>query len=112
MRPGEVQHWRLLAATSGETLLVAIPGLPMNVIANDGETIPNMLTLPSGTPYTMGSGQRVDLLIQAPLSAGTFTLESLPITTTSSSVTPQGIAPEVHTAKNNEDFPEPNATRR
>jgi len=110
MRPGEVQHWRLLAATSGETLLVAIPGLPMNVIANDGETIPKMLTLPSGTPYTMGSGQRVDLLIQAPLNAGTFTLQSLPITTTSSSVTPQGIAPEVHTAKNNEDFPEPNAT--
>ena len=65
MRPGEVQRWRLLDAAAGETLVVVLQGHSLNIIANDGITVPHMRTLRAGVPYVMGAGQRVDLLVKA-----------------------------------------------
>jgi FtsP/CotA-like multicopper oxidase with cupredoxin domain len=104
MRPGEVQRWRMLNAAAGETLLVALQGHPLNVIANDGITVPNTVVVPVGTPYTMGAGQRVDVLVQAG-SPGTYLLQALDPGVTLASVTPQGIDPQLRPAHTSGDFP-------
>jgi FtsP/CotA-like multicopper oxidase with cupredoxin domain len=106
MRPGEVQRWRLLNASSGENLLVALRDHSLHVIANDGITVPTMLTLAPGTPYTLGTGQRADVLVQAG-SPGTYRLESLALQT-AASVSPQGLAPAPRIARISGDFPAPN----
>jgi FtsP/CotA-like multicopper oxidase with cupredoxin domain len=76
MRPGEVQRWRVLNAASGETLVVALQGHSLNIIASDGITVPEMRTLGLGVPYVMGVGQRVDLLVTAG-SPGAYLLQTL-----------------------------------
>ena len=103
MHPGEVQRWRMLNAAAGETLLV-VQGHPLNVIANDGITVPNTVVVPVGTPYTMGAGQRVDVLVQAG-SPGTYLLQALDPGVTLASVTPQGIDPQLRPAHTSGDFP-------
>ena len=108
MRPGEVQRWRMLNASSGENLLVALQGHAFNVIQNDGVTIPTMLTMPVESPYTMGAGQRADVLVQAG-EPGTYLVQAL-AQTGSYSVTPQGIAPGVRQAHISGDMPTPNFT--
>jgi FtsP/CotA-like multicopper oxidase with cupredoxin domain len=97
MRPGEVQRWRLLAAGSGEIFVVALCNNPqitpqhpqcvvppggstvprLNIIANDGITIPKMRPLAPGDPYVMGSGQRADLLVKAGPAGNTYYLMAL-----------------------------------
>ena len=104
MRPGEVQRWRMLNASSGETILVVLQGHDLNVIANDGITVPNMVVVPAGTPYTLGAGQRVDVLVRAG-SPGNYLLQALNPSTTIASVTPQGVAPQLRPAHTSGDFP-------
>jgi FtsP/CotA-like multicopper oxidase with cupredoxin domain len=53
IRPGEVQRWRLLNATDGDNLLVALQGHGLNIIAMDGITVANMYRLGVGTPVVM-----------------------------------------------------------
>ncbi len=103
MRPGEVQRWRLLDAASGETLPIALEGHSLNVIANDGINVLEMLTLDTGEPYVMGAGNRVDVLVKAG-EPGTYQLQVLN-PGGSYSVTPQGIAPGPRTARIGNDFP-------
>jgi FtsP/CotA-like multicopper oxidase with cupredoxin domain len=105
MRPGEVQRWRLLDAASGETLPIALEGHSLHVLANDGINIPEMLTLPVNTPYVMGAGNRVDLLIKAG-EPGTYKLQILD-PSSSYSITPQGTAPGPRRARIGLDFPTP-----
>jgi FtsP/CotA-like multicopper oxidase with cupredoxin domain len=76
MRPGEVQRWRWLAAGSGEPFIVALQGHALNVIANDGITVPRMRTLAPGEPYVMASGQRADVLVKAG-APGVYLLQTL-----------------------------------
>ncbi len=105
MRPGEVQRWRLLDGASGETLPIVLEGHELHVLANDGINIPEMITLPENTPYVMGAGNRVDLLIKAG-APGTYKLQTLPsLPSGSYSVTPQGIAPGVRRSRIGGDFP-------
>jgi FtsP/CotA-like multicopper oxidase with cupredoxin domain len=108
MRPGEVQRWRMLNASSGESLLVALQGHALNVIQNDGNTIPTMLTMPVESPYPLGAGQRGDVLVQAG-DPGTYLIQALD-QSGSYSVTPQGIAPGVRQAHISGDMPTPNFT--
>ncbi len=105
MRPGEVQRWRLLDAASGETLPIVLEGHELNVVANDGINVAEMITLPVNTPYVMGAGNRVDLLIKAG-EPGTYQLQVLDPAGTYS-VTPQGIAPGPRRARIGLDFPAP-----
>ena len=65
MRPGEVQRWRLLNASEGDNLLIALEGHGLNIVAMDGITVPNMYKLKPGNPVVMGPGQRMDVLVKA-----------------------------------------------
>jgi FtsP/CotA-like multicopper oxidase with cupredoxin domain len=110
MRPGEVQRWRLLNAAAGETLVVALQGHSLNIIANDGITVPQMRTLDPGVPYVMGAGQRADLLVQAG-QPGIYLLQALnPAPSDApgwSVVSGSGIDPAPRNARLSGDFPAP-----
>jgi FtsP/CotA-like multicopper oxidase with cupredoxin domain len=106
MRPGEVQRWRMLNAGSGETLLLALQGHRLNVLENDGINVQNLVTLAPGVPYVMGAGQRVDMMVQASQTPGTYLLQCLN-PTTNASVSPQGIAPAPRSSHISGDFPTP-----
>lgn len=105
MRPGEVQRWRMLDAASGDTLPIVLEGHELNVVANDGINVDEMITLPINTPYVMGAGNRVDLLIKAG-APGTYQLQVLD-PSGSYSITPQGIDPGPRRARIGLDFPAP-----
>ena len=106
MRPGEVQRWRLLNAVSGLTMIVALEDHSLNIIANDGITIPEMQTLDVNQSYALGAGNRVDVLIQAG-EPGTYLLQALDPTQNPVSVSPSGIDPAIRTARIGLDFPDP-----
>ena len=108
MRPGEVQRWRVLNAASGETLVVALQGHRLHIIANDGITVPEMRTLGPEVPYVMGVGQRVDLLVKAG-APGTYLLQTLDPGAPQgwSVVSGSGIDPAPRNARTSADFPSP-----
>lgn len=106
MHPGEVQRWRMLTGSEGGTVLVTLQDHALNVIANDGITIPEMLPVPAGTPIAMGSGERVDVLVQAG-NPGTYLLQALNPGSTVASVTPQGVDPQLRPNHTSGDFNPP-----
>ena len=115
MKPGEVVRCRMLNATVGETLALRIvatgtqrsSGLPMHLLAQDGLTLPTLMTLPEvGAPYILGAGNRADVLIKAPLYEGTFELRTYNTnpdgglgSAVSASISPQGIEPAARIAR-------------
>lgn len=105
MHPGEVQRWRLLNASVGENLLVALQGHGLNVIAMDGITTSAMITLSPDLPLVMSPGQRYDVLVKAG-APGTYRLEAQD-PATAASVSPSGIAPEPRNSRMSFDFPAP-----
>lgn len=105
MRPGEVQRWRLLDAAQGESLLLSLQGHDLNVVAMDGITTPNVVTVSSGTPLVIGPGQRYDVLVKAG-APGTYLLQAQS-PEMSASVTPSGIDPASRIERISFDFPCP-----
>ncbi len=88
MKPGEVVRCRFLNATVGETLALKIYetggggqrlfGLPMHLLAIDGLTMPDMVTMPFfGQPLILGGGNRADVLIKAPMEPGEYEIRTL-----------------------------------
>src|SRR5205807_530153 len=80
MRPGEVQRWRLLNATDGDNLQLVLngnQGLGFNVVAMDAITVPKTYHLAAGDPLVMGPGQRMDVMVKAPGTPGTYLLQTL-----------------------------------
>lgn len=114
MHPGEVQRWRLLNASEGDNLLVALEGHGLNVVAMDGITVPNMYELKPGKPLVMGPGQRMDVLVQAG-APGTYKLTTSDpssydadvVAHTMESVSPSGIEPAARTSRHSFDFTTP-----
>jgi len=112
MQPGEVQRWRLLNASDGDNLLVALQGHGLNIVAMDGITVGNMYQLQPGDPVVMGSGQRMDVLVKAG-SPGTYLLQTLDPGTDNiagkmcCSVSPSGIDPAPRMSRHSFDFPTP-----
>jgi FtsP/CotA-like multicopper oxidase with cupredoxin domain len=114
MRPGEVQRWRLLNASEGDNLLIALEGHGLNIIAMDGITVPNMYQLKPGSPIVMAPGQRMDVLVKAG-DPGTYKLQTLDPSTydekvvphTMASVSPSGIDAAARTSRHSFDFPVP-----
>ena len=105
MRPGEVQRWRLLAAGQGETLVLALQGHALNIVAMDGITVGKMISLPTKRPLVMGPGQRYDVLVKAG-APGKYLLQALdPFEP--ASVSPSGIDPAHRNARMSFDFPQP-----
>ncbi len=105
MRPGEVQRWRLLNATIGDNLVLALEGHGFNIIAMDGITVPKMYRLQPEAPIVLGPGQRIDFLVKAG-KRGTYRLQSID-PGTSVSVSPSGIDPEPRASRHSFDFPPP-----
>ncbi len=106
LRPQEVQRWRMLNAASGITLVISLQGAEFNVIALDGFSLPEMLTLPVGQPLILGAGNRADVLVKAPAS-GTYLLQAVDPLETMYSVSPQGVAPGIRQVRIGGDFPDP-----
>jgi FtsP/CotA-like multicopper oxidase with cupredoxin domain len=115
MRPGEVQRWRLLNASEGDNLLIALEGHGLNIVAMDGITVPSMYKLGPGDPVVMGPGQRMDVLVKAG-SPGTYKLQAQDPTSfvnigpgsfpqTMVSVSPSGVFPAARTSRHSFDFP-------
>jgi FtsP/CotA-like multicopper oxidase with cupredoxin domain len=119
MRPGEVQRWRLLNASEGDNLLIALEGHGLNIVAMDGITVPNMYKREPGEPVVMGPGQRMDVLVKAG-TPGTYKLQAQDPSAfvasgpgdaaamypqTMVSVSPSGIAPAARTSRHSFDFP-------
>jgi FtsP/CotA-like multicopper oxidase with cupredoxin domain len=123
MQPGEVQRWRLLNAIDGDNLqlvlvsnLVGQQGLGLNVVAMDGITVPQIYPLAPGDPLVMASGQRMDVMVQAPSMPGTYLLQALsPSGDIKTSISPyrdptnfpNGITPAAQPSRHSFDFPAP-----
>ncbi len=123
MQPGEVQRWRMLDAADGDNLqlvlvsnLVGQPGLGLNVVAMDGITVPKTYRLAPGDPLMIGPGQRMDVMVQAPSTPGTYLLQATDNNSgeIKSSVSPyrdsnfpNGITPAAQPSRHSFDFPSP-----
>ncbi len=105
MRPGEVQRWRMVDATTGGKISISLERHSLHVLANDGINQEEMITLDVEEPYVMGAGNRVDVLVKAG-QPGTYQLQVLD-PTGSYSITPQGIDPGPRVARIGLDFPAP-----
>ncbi len=106
MAPGEVQRWRFLNAASGETLVIALQGHALNIVANDGITVPTMQALAQGQPYVLGTGQRADVLVKAG-APGTYLVQALDPAAAPgwSVVSGSGIDPAPRNARLSADLP-------
>lgn len=105
MRPGEVQRWRILNAASGLTMVPALEGHSLSIIAQDGLNLPEVTELNEGEGFVMGAGNRVDFMVKAG-EPGTYLLQALDPTTTPRSVsTLAGIDPDARNARISMDFP-------
>jgi FtsP/CotA-like multicopper oxidase with cupredoxin domain len=105
MRPGEVQRWRLLNATEGDNLPVALQGHNLNIVAMDGITAANVNSLSAEAPVVVGPGQRYDVLVKAD-KPGTYLLQALdPFIP--ESVSPSGIDPDMRPSRHSADLPQP-----
>ena len=136
MQPGEVQRWRLLNATDSENFQLVFvseanpqqgPGL--NVVAMDGITVPKTYHLaatipmlpPPFTPVVadalvIGPGQRMDVMVKAPATPGTYLLRTIDPNSSQirASVSPyrdasfpNGIDPAWRMSRRSFDFPIP-----
>lgn len=70
MRPGEIERWRMLNATDGAFLLMALEGHRFHQIAHDGNPLTHVV---SEFNLMMGPGERNEVLIEAG-SPGTYEL--------------------------------------
>ena len=91
MQPGEVQRWRLLNATDGDNLqLVLVSSVNPTARSRaqrrrDGrdygaENLPPRSAIRSRCPSTalvIGPGQRMDVMVKAPSTPGTYLLQTI-----------------------------------
>ena len=76
MRPGEVQWWRIANTSSrAGTYFLSPTGLKWKQLAQDGVQFNNdNYKASDNNAFLLSSGNRADLLVQAPASAGTYTV--------------------------------------
>lgn len=72
MRPGEVQHWRMVHGGIFQNWLFGIDGHASHIIAYDGITLEKPETVDE---FLMTSGQRRDILVQASRTPGTYAVK-------------------------------------
>ena len=77
MAPGEVVRLRILNGSNSLLLPLQLQGFAVYVIGVDGVNLIAPYLVPTGGNIPTGSGNRVELLVQAPPTAGIYTLTSL-----------------------------------
>jgi FtsP/CotA-like multicopper oxidase with cupredoxin domain len=74
-RPGQVQRWRIFNASTARFYRLALEGHVLQLVGTDG----GLLDRPYPTSEILVSpGERVDVLVQASLSAGAYRVQALP----------------------------------
>jgi FtsP/CotA-like multicopper oxidase with cupredoxin domain len=89
MKPGEVQRWRFIDATFRETLNLQLEGHTLNEIATDGIYTGWMDAWGPSQSVVLQPGYRSDVLVQASLTPGTYSLIDAP---TSAAQSLRGVA--------------------
>lgn len=74
IRPGQLQRWRILNATSDRLLRLAMPGVTFDVLAQDGITLRDMRP---ERVVLVSPGSRVEVLVRGG-KTGLYTLSALP----------------------------------
>jgi FtsP/CotA-like multicopper oxidase with cupredoxin domain len=75
MKPGQVQRWRIVNQAPARFFRLGLEGQPVNLIGTDGGLLDKPYPLQD---ILIAPGERVDLLVQAPLTPGTYRFLSLP----------------------------------
>ena len=75
IQPGETQRWRIANACSDDFLLLQLQGHTLHEIAKDGNTCKQVV--PVGQ-ILLGPAERVEVLVQASETPGSYQLVSLP----------------------------------
>ena len=84
MSPGEVVRLRILNGTNENNLPLVLPGFEVYVIGRDGVNFPVPLLLDQTNPANnifLTNAGRIELLVRAPQTPGTYKLSGLAITT-------------------------------
>lgn len=75
IRPGQVQRWRLLNASNARFYKLQLAGHQLQVVGTDG----GLLDKPYPQSYAiMSPGERLDVLVKASTTKGTYKLSSMP----------------------------------
>jgi len=75
MRPGQVQRWRVVNASTARFYKLSLAGHSLYVVGTDG----GLLDKPYAQPtLLLAPGERVDLLVRASMTPGTYKLLALP----------------------------------
>jgi bilirubin oxidase len=75
MRPGEIHRFRVLSAGPARHYRIAAPGMTMYQVGTDGGLIERPVLQQD---IVMSVAERVELLVQAPLTPGTYKFKTLP----------------------------------
>jgi FtsP/CotA-like multicopper oxidase with cupredoxin domain len=81
MYPGEVQMWRIVNSSSRSAMYLPSlpPGFTWHQLAQDGvQFAPDNYAKTGGAPVDIASGNRVDLLVKAPLTSGQLPVQVMP----------------------------------
>jgi FtsP/CotA-like multicopper oxidase with cupredoxin domain len=86
MRPGEVKRLRILNASNARFYRVSLQGHALQVVGTDGGLLDRPYPV---SEILLSSGERVDVLVKASASAGSYKLLALPYARRGSMTTPQ-----------------------
>jgi FtsP/CotA-like multicopper oxidase with cupredoxin domain len=75
IQPGETQRWRFANASSDDFFLLSLEGHQLHVIAKDGNPNNRVVTVDE---ILLAPAERVEVLVQATTSPGSFQLKTLP----------------------------------
>ncbi len=77
IKAGQVQRWRVLNASSARFYRLTLPGHTFHVIGTDG----GLLDKPyAQSEVLLSPGERIDVLVEADRTSGSYALQSLPYT--------------------------------
>ena len=75
IRPGQVQRWRIFNASTARFYRLGLEGHSLQVVGTDGGLLDKPYPM---TEILLAPAERIDVLVQASSSAGTFRLLALP----------------------------------
>lgn len=75
IQPGETQRWRIANACADDFLLLELQGHTMHEIAKDGNPCKQVVPVDQ---VLLGPGERIEVLVQASSTPGSYQLRSLP----------------------------------